>query len=74
MEDGWTHAFRPVYLEREHACCFVDVVRVVDGDAEVVCFCSRFGRVDVAREVVVCGLPLDVVVCVVRNVVIWERV
>ena len=47
-----------VDFEGEHAGCDGEVVRVVEGDAEVVGFCGGFVGVDVGCEGVVGGLPL----------------
>lgn len=47
-----------IHFEGEHGRCFGEVVRVVDGDAEVVRFCGGLGGGDVECEVVVGGLPL----------------
>lgn len=56
--NGETDFSRGVYFEREHAGCFGEVVGVIDWDAEVVRFRTRFGGPDVFCEAVVGGLPL----------------
>jgi len=61
LREEFLHGWRCqvcIIEESEHAGCGWEVVCIVDGDAEVVCFCSVFGLRDVFCEEVVGGLPL----------------